>query len=590
MSSELRPGYRCGDYELLAFIGQGGMAQVWSARSVSKGELVAIKALLPAYAENGVLRERLLREGQSQNMLQHQNILRSRGTYEWGRSIFMVMELVDGESLERYIQRRRIMPVPEVRGVAQSVLSALSHAHDHQIVHRDVKPSNILLSRKGRILLGDFGIALLQNSIRLTRFGGMGTPSYMSPEQIVGRDIDHRSDLYSVGCVLYELLTGAPPFPAVGSDANDVVRRAHQKTLPEPLIPKNPDVPAALEKAVLRALEKLPADRFESSAAFAAALGVSIHVAQPDQERAPAAAAKSAVQVVFPQGYDDGAGATLTRVTPAPITPAVEMPRAGTPAGTPADLLQPGGRVQGRVSGPGLTRFHASGGLTAKGLIARRPLLVGGAAIAAAVLLAALAVSKWRSTGPVPSNGATALPAPGAADARKAGPAEADLSPDPVQDEPAASPASDAASDVPVAQTARDALSRALGQLSQTAPERVPAPDAPVGTALTPGVFPSSSRPPPLAPPPGASVRSSGVLQWVGTRGDEVEIDGSTASKGVLSGDALPGVPVAIAIEGDNGSVIQLPADADGYRRLILRSAATHLRIHWKTLATGQAR
>ena len=216
MSFELQPGEHCGDYELLAYIGQGGMAQVWSARSLLNGELVAVKTLLPAYADNSVLKERLSREGQSQNILHHPNILHSRGTYQWNGSVFMVMDLVDGESLEKYILRRRIMPVPEVRGVAQAVLSALSHAHANSIVHRDVKPSNILLSRKGRILLGDFGIALLQNSIRLTRFGGMGTPCYMSPEQIVGRDIDHRSDIYSVACVLYELLTGFPPFHARG--------------------------------------------------------------------------------------------------------------------------------------------------------------------------------------------------------------------------------------------------------------------------------------------------------------------------------------------------------------------------------------
>src|ERR1700679_3243418 len=116
MSFELRPGDRCGDYEMLAFIGHGGMDQGWSARSLSKGELVAVKTLLPSYAENAVLKERLTREGQSQNLLQHPNILRSHGTYEWNGTIFMVMDLVDGESLERYIQRRRIMPVPEVRG------------------------------------------------------------------------------------------------------------------------------------------------------------------------------------------------------------------------------------------------------------------------------------------------------------------------------------------------------------------------------------------------------------------------------------------------------------------------------------------
>ena len=148
MTSELTPGARYGEYELLAFIGRGGMAVVWSARRAS-GKLVALKTLLPQFATDPVLQERLMREGESQKMLEHPNILRADGAFRIDGTIFVVMDLVDGESLERYLLRRPNTPIPEVRGIAQAVLSALQFAHDAQIVHRDVKPSNILLSRQG---------------------------------------------------------------------------------------------------------------------------------------------------------------------------------------------------------------------------------------------------------------------------------------------------------------------------------------------------------------------------------------------------------------------------------------------------------
>ena len=503
MNSELRPGERCGDYELLAYIGHGGMAQVWSARSLLSRELVAVKTLLPAYAENPVLKERLSREGQSQNILQHPNILRSHGTYQWNGSIFMVMDLVDGESLEKYILRRRIMPVPEVRGIAQAVLSALSHAHANSIVHRDVKPSNILLSRKGRILLGDFGIALLQNSIRLTLFGGMGTPSYMSPEQIVGREIDHRSDIYSVACVLYELLTGAPPFHATGSDANEVVRRAHQYTVPEPLIPRNPEVPAALEKVVLRALEKPPANRFESCAEFAAALGVSIQVRPADDNRAgePGANVPSHPAIVFPRGRAAVAGAGARN------TPSIEIPRAGTPSGTPNDPgmseRPSGSRVLGPVSGPGITTMRysptpateAPAKRSSLALITQRPGLTGIIAIAAAtLLLVALAISKGRSGAPAslrPAATAATSTVP-ASPVREppGGTEQSGVDPSPVVNRTNSAPQEEP--------PAPDSIS---GAGAQTAVDRIQSGTANGTTANTAGDA-ASNRPPPLSPPP----------------------------------------------------------------------------------------
>jgi serine/threonine protein kinase len=606
MSSELRPGAHCGDYELLAHIGQGGMAQVWSARSLASGELVAIKTLLPAYRENAVLKERLSREGQSQNFLHHPNILRSLGTFQWMGLIFMVMDLVDGESLEKYIRRRRIMPVPEVRGVAQAVLSALSHAHANSIVHRDVKPSNILLSRQGKILLGDFGIALLQNSTRLTRFGGMGTPCYMSPEQIVGRKIDHRSDIYSVSCVLYELLTGAPPFHATGSNANEVIRSAHRHTAPDPLIPKNPEVPAALEKAVLRALEKTRGDRFESCAEFAAALGVSIQIRTVDDERVTETDINppSHSLIVLPPGRADAAVAGAG----ARSTPSIEMPHAGTPSGTPPShtpkdaAMSDRSRGQKPISGPGVTSMrhtptsmrHSPTSVTRTlaagrsfGFIRRRPGLVGVIAIVTAILLLAiLAISRARSVGrgPAPPATVTALTV--------SGPPVGEVSGATGQSAATPSPAvpgdSTAPQDEPptLDSTSRD---NALDQMRQTVADRSQPAPAAAQPANTAGDT-ESNRPPPLSPPPVSGSTASGLLQWAGNRGDEVEIDGLRATKGVLSGDALPGVAVTVVIEGENGSVLTQPSEADGYKHFTFRSSASRVRIRWKALETGQSR
>jgi serine/threonine-protein kinase len=581
MISDLAPNIRCGDYELLAFIGKGGMAQVWSARHLISGELVAVKTLLPLYAADPVLQERLAREGDSQKTLHHPNILRAHGTFRLNGSIFMVMDLVDGESLERYMLRRRNIPVPEVRGIAQAVLSGLQHAHESNIVHRDVKPSNILLSRTGRILLSDFGIALLRNAIRLTRIGGIGTPCYMSPEQIIGRDIGPLSDIYSVGCVLYELLTGFPPFHAEGPGANEIVREAHRFQVPEPLLPNRPEIPPALAIAVLRALEKKPAARFQSCAEFAAALGVSIqrqHAAGPLPDSFPLALSPA-------QGGSD-----------------IQSPRMVTPADARGAQRPSGPRVSPPLSGPGVTIARPSGGRpsgrhsdTASSrvvsAIERHPQLTGAIAIGGAVLLAVLAIARWEMLHPAP------LP-------NRPQPAAVSSAPPVDEKNPAQSGAIAASASASEGQGAPPAASQVEGRDGS---QGIPDLSAPVSGAINqfnqlkdafdrsrtdaqPAAAPAVNRPPPLAPPPGALSNTSGVLQWTGTKGDSVEVSGITASKGFLTGDQLPGVPVRMWVENDDGTITQMPSDADGYERFTLRAASGHARIHWQTLGPGQTK
>jgi len=582
--SDLSPGMRCGDYELLAFIGKGGMAQVWSARNTVNRELVAIKTLLPLYAADPVLQERLAREGESQKTLRHPNILKAHGTFRLDGSIFMVMDLVDGESLERYMRRRRRIPVPEVRGIAQSVLGALHHAHEANIVHRDVKPSNILLSRSGRILLSDFGIALLRNAVRLTRIGGIGTPCYMSPEQIVGRDIGPLSDIYSVGCVLYELLTGLPPFHAEGPAANEWVRDAHQFTPPAPLLPNHPEVPPALANAVMRALEKAPAARFQSCAEFAAALGVSVQllagIGAGHLNEGGAAGGSAHSPLSEPAEGRPASGIEMPRV----VTP-VENPSGQRPSSTP--------RVQLPLSGAGVTIAKPSGPTSGRhtpaavvSTVRKHPGSAGIAAIAAAVLLAAFAVLRWQESHATPGKSGDGQSAASGVSAQR-NPTGASAATASARATGGTEPA--AAGNAPgdrIGQGSSE-VSTAIDQIKQTydkfqrdttpaAPEEA---NAATGSAL------------PKRPTPMAFGRTSGVLQWTGSKGESVEIDGTKASRGILTGDTLPGVPVRVWIDGDNeGIIIQRPSDADGYRKLLLRMTADNVRIRWQKLDPGQTK
>src|SRR5439155_90398 len=209
--------------------------------------------------------------------------------------LFYVMPFVEGESLRARLNREKQLPVAEAVRIATEVASALDYAHRHGVVHRDIKPENVLL-HDGRALVADFGIALAASKAggsRMTETGmSLGTPHYMSPEQAMGeREITGRSDVYSLGAMLYEMLTGDPPF--TGSTAQAVVARVVTES-PRPLHPQRHTIPAHVEAAVLRALEKLPADRFATAAQFAEALGDSGRTLARTQVRTAVAAAPGA--------------------------------------------------------------------------------------------------------------------------------------------------------------------------------------------------------------------------------------------------------------------------------------------------------
>ncbi|MEJ7809493.1 MAG: serine/threonine-protein kinase [Gemmatimonadaceae bacterium] len=272
------------EYLIERELGRGGAATVYLAHDRKHDRAVAIKVLLPALAA-GIDAERFLREIKVLASLQHPNIL---PLFDSGRvaaspygawALYYVMPRVDGESLRSRLDRRRKLPLADALRITREVADGLHHAHTHDIVHRDVKPDNILLEREtGRALVTDFGIARAMGRVhtppeRLTDPGTtIGTPAYMSPEQASGdRELDGRSDIYSLACVLHEMVSGQPPFCGQTTQA---IMAQHLTVEAPALRGAWLDVPAPIERAVARALAKSPARRFATAADFARALAL----------------------------------------------------------------------------------------------------------------------------------------------------------------------------------------------------------------------------------------------------------------------------------------------------------------------------
>ncbi|HET9275886.1 MAG TPA: protein kinase, partial [Gemmatimonadales bacterium] len=259
-------------YRIEHEIGAGGMATVYVAHDLRHDRRVALKLMRPELAAV-IGAERFLAEIKLTANLQHPHILPLFDSGEADGCLFYVMPLIEGESLRERLTREKQLPVADAVRIATEVASALDYAHRHGVVHRDIKPENILL-HDGRALVADFGIALAASKAsgnRMTETGmSLGTPHYMSPEQAMGeREITARSDVYALGAMLYEMLTGDPPF--TGSTAQAVVARVLTEA-PRPIVPQRHTIPPQVEAAVLTALEKLPADRFATAAEFAEAL------------------------------------------------------------------------------------------------------------------------------------------------------------------------------------------------------------------------------------------------------------------------------------------------------------------------------
>jgi len=255
-----------GPYRIVGSLGRGGMGVVYEGVHCETGGHAAVKVLQPELASNPNFRERFAAEIESLKQLRHPNIVQLFGHGVEGEWLFYVMELVGGSSVEARLRAGHAYSWREAAGAAIQVCAALRHAHDRGVIHRDLKPANLLLTEQGQVKLADFGIARLFGGAPLTAAGGViGTADYMAPEQTEGAAVDARCDIYSLGAVIYAMLTRRPPL--VGANMAEVIHKL-QHVEPEPLSHVVEDVPHELEAIVAKLLEKAPADRIATATAL----------------------------------------------------------------------------------------------------------------------------------------------------------------------------------------------------------------------------------------------------------------------------------------------------------------------------------
>jgi eukaryotic-like serine/threonine-protein kinase len=284
-------GSTIGDYQIISPIGRGGMGQVFKVRNVISDRVEAMKVLPPDLDPGAEMLERFLREIKVVACLEHPNIAALRTALRVGNQILMIMELVEGESLQPILDRGKIDP-GRASFLTQQVLDALSYAHVRGIVHRDVKPSNILVAPGEWVKLTDFGIASRSGDPKLTAAGmAVGSLHYMSPEQMKAEPVDERSDLYSVGATLYEMVTGQPPFCGRTFYA---IMKAHLEERPIPAIELVPGISPAFSRVIEKALEKSAEARFQTAREFRMALNSMDSAIQPQPSAATLLQAKPA--------------------------------------------------------------------------------------------------------------------------------------------------------------------------------------------------------------------------------------------------------------------------------------------------------
>ncbi|HET7043187.1 MAG TPA: serine/threonine-protein kinase, partial [Gemmatimonadales bacterium] len=250
------------EFEIVGVLGRGGMANVYLAYERALGRMVALKVLHPTVLASPGMRERFLREARHAAVLGHRNVVPIHGLRESGGVLVLVLRAVMGRSLAAILQDEGALSIPLVQRILTQVAGALDYSHSRGVIHRDIKPGNILIDEDGTVVVSDFGIAKALESPDLTSTGStIGTPAYMSPEQCDGRPVTAAADQYSLGAVAYELLTGKTPF---GADTAMGLMYAQTHHTPTPVRDIRATIPPPLAEAVERMMAKDPADRWPS--------------------------------------------------------------------------------------------------------------------------------------------------------------------------------------------------------------------------------------------------------------------------------------------------------------------------------------
>ena len=323
MTAQFAIGQHIGDYEILSILGVGGMGKVYKVRNVISDRVEAMKILLPDLSSNQGLADRFLREIRLLAALNHPNIAALRTALTHENQLVMVMEFVEGETLANRLARAPLSTTEAVN-YADQILSALSYAHKQSIIHRDIKPANMMLTPGGMVKLMDFGIARSSTDGSLTSTGTtLGSLNYMPPEQVRGEAADARSDIYSFGVSLYEMLTGKLPFRG---DSQYSLMTAHLNQEPPAPITLRSDLPPGLNEIILISISKDPANRFQSADAFRVAL-----------KSVPVSTLPAAGTTVTPTPRPS-TGATTLMDTPTPARVARVPTPAPAPVRTPTPL------------------------------------------------------------------------------------------------------------------------------------------------------------------------------------------------------------------------------------------------------------
>ena len=388
-------GKRVGDYQILNELGSGGMGRVYRVRNVISDRIEAMKVLLPDLAGRQELATRFLREIKLMASLDHPNIAALRTAFTADNQLVMIMEYVEGITLAQRLEKGPIPPADAVDYISQ-VLSALSYAHQRHIIHRDIKPANMMLTPQSVVKLMDFGIARAGDEHSLTMTGStLGSLGYMSPEQVKGESTDARSDLYSVGVSLYEMVTGQRPFRA---ESDFSIMAAHVKEPPKPPVELHPGLPAELNEIILMSIAKDAGQRFQTADAFRNALG--------SLALAPAVAAT-------PAGSDDATAEISVPVVKAAATPPLP-PAPSRPAVTPAVKAPTAAPANLPTAAPPAPGTHRGLYMTLGALVVLVVLVVGGIYIPRHSKTEAQMPAQATSPQTIPVQGAAATPQPAA--------------------------------------------------------------------------------------------------------------------------------------------------------------------------------